>query len=223
MTYPDDFVNKIICGDCIDVMKQIPDKAVDLVVTDPPYNVGKDYGVYKDNLSPEEYLFFLDCVVSEIKRISKKSCWFIPKKWQLELWNMLGPDFQQIIMPYNPEGAFRSGFVNQFNYLLTDVRPWNEGSHKVKNVWYDCQMMGLGYFFKEDNLGHPGYTSLDISRRIMGYLSGKPDSLILDPFSGTGSIVVAAKEYGRRFIGIEINPDYCKIAEQRLSQEELFV
>ncbi len=44
MKYPDDFINKIICGDCLEVMKQMPDKCVDLVLTDPPYNVGKQFG-----------------------------------------------------------------------------------------------------------------------------------------------------------------------------------
>ena len=40
MTYPDDFINKVLCGDCLEVMKQLPDKCVDLVLTDPPYNTG---------------------------------------------------------------------------------------------------------------------------------------------------------------------------------------
>ena len=49
-----------------------------------------------------------------------------------------------------------------------------------------------------------------------------PNDLILDPFLGSGTTAVAAKQVGRRYIGIEISPEYCKIAEQRLAQEELF-
>ena len=51
--------------------------------------------------------------------------------------------------------------------------------------------------------------------------AGTPD-LILDPFLGSGTTAVAAKQLGRKFIGIEINMDYCRIAEDRLRQEELF-
>ena len=40
MKYPEDYINKIICGDCLEIMKQMPDKCVDLVVTDPPYGIG---------------------------------------------------------------------------------------------------------------------------------------------------------------------------------------
>ena len=49
-----------------------------------------------------------------------------------------------------------------------------------------------------------------------------PNDIILDPFSGSGTVAKAAKQFGRRFIGIEINPEYCKIAEKRLEQEYLF-
>ena len=53
--YPDDYINKVICGDCLEIMKGIPDGSVDLVITDPPWNVRKDYGIYQDKLYPKEY------------------------------------------------------------------------------------------------------------------------------------------------------------------------
>ncbi len=49
----------------------------------------------------------------------------------------------------------------------------------------------------------------------------EPNDIILDPFLGSGTTAVAAKQLRRKFIGIEINPEYCKIAEQRLAQEIL--
>ena len=55
MKWPDDFINKIICGDCLEIMKQMPDKCVDLCLTDIPFNVNWKYGVYNDNLSDDDY------------------------------------------------------------------------------------------------------------------------------------------------------------------------
>ena len=48
-----------------------------------------------------------------------------------------------------------------------------------------------------------------------------PGDVVLDPFSGSGTTAKAAKELGRRFLGLEINPEYCRIAEQRIAQEVL--
>ena len=70
MNYPDDYVNKIICGDCFEIMKKMPDKCVDLILTDPPYNVKINYGAYKDNLSSKSYLEIVNQTVKEFKRIS---------------------------------------------------------------------------------------------------------------------------------------------------------
>jgi len=56
-------------GDCREILKTIPDKSIDFVVTSPPYNIGKDYEVYKDNISHEEYLEFMNTVIKELYRI----------------------------------------------------------------------------------------------------------------------------------------------------------
>ncbi|GAH74342.1 unnamed protein product [marine sediment metagenome] len=64
-------LNRIICGDCIKVMKNMPDKSIDLVVTSPPYNCGVDYGDYKDNLLWAKYLNWCEKWLLEIKKILK--------------------------------------------------------------------------------------------------------------------------------------------------------
>jgi DNA modification methylase len=99
---------------------------------------------------------------------------------------------------------------------LTDSKPIKY----CKNIWPGCQMPALGWFFQEDNCGHPGYTSVDICRRVISNFSSPYDT-VLDCFNGTGSSCVAAKQLGRKFIGIEISQKYCDIAIQRLQQEIL--
>lgn len=218
MKYPDDFINKVICGDCLELMKQIPDKSIDLVFVDPPYNVGKDYGpTHNDNMGDDEYKSWIKNVIKEVKRISVNSCWYIPAKYHLFYWSELGDTFKQIILSYSPEGAIRWGYVNQYSTLLCDRKPMEY----CKNVWHNRQMPGLGFFFRENNYGHPGYTSMDITRQVLKYFTKEQD-LVLDCFNGTGTTSFCCKNSNRRFIGIEISPEYCRIAEDRLRQEVLF-
>jgi site-specific DNA-methyltransferase (adenine-specific) len=68
MKYPDDFVNKIICGDCLDVMRDIPDKSIDLILTDPPYGI---------TACQWDKVVNLDKMWTELKRIGKENCVFV--------------------------------------------------------------------------------------------------------------------------------------------------
>lgn len=204
-------------GDCLEILPTLEAGSVDFARTDPPYNVGKDYGTASDSLSDEEYIFRVVSWVSELKRLSgNKMCVFTPMKYTLKYWNILGEDYKQIVLSYSPEGAFRYGFVNQYSSLFTNVKPVK----KTKNVWHNCQMTGLGYFFKEDNFQHPGYTSLDINLRVIGSFTYS-GQVIIDPFSGTGTTGVACVQTGRKFIGIEIDENYFLIAKKRIEQAQL--
>jgi len=200
-------------GDCLEVLPTLEARSVDLSWTDPPYNVGKDYHTAKDDYEDGDYLRWCDYWIRELQRITGNAlCVFVPTKYKPQFWNLLGYDYREIILSYSPEGAFRWGFVNQFSSLLTNIKP----VQKTKNVWHNTQMPGLGYFFKEDNYGHPGYTSLDITMRVVSAFSVSGQT-ILDPFMGSGTTGVACVQTGRRFIGIEIDPTYFEIAVKRIS------
>lgn len=67
---------------------------------------------------------------------------------------------------------------------------------------------------------HKNHSNFFLKKIIVSYSENESD-LILDPFLGSGTTAVAAKQLKRNFIGIEISPDYCKIAEQRLRQDIL--
>ena len=210
-------LNQIIQGDCLEVMRDFPDNSVDFIWTDPPYNVGKKYDNYNDNLSDVDYLKWIKKVIIELKRVSgNKIALFTPTKYFLEIWNMLGKDYRQIILSYSLEGAIRFGFVNQFSSFLVNKKPVGY----VKNVWHNLQMTSLGWFFREKSYGHPAYTSEDITGKVIMSFTNEND-LILDPFNGTGTTTKMAKQLKRRYIGIEISPKYCEIARQRLRQEVL--
>ena len=204
----------IYMGDCRDVLPQLDVNG--FVWTDPPYNVGKDYGVLKDDLTNTEYLAFLKKWVTTAKDKSRKMAVYTPQKWMLDYWKELGDDYRQIVLSYGPEGAIRYGFVNQFSSILTNAKPIGY----IKNVWHNCQMPGLGWFFREDSFGHPGYTSEDITMRVlMGFAAA--DEIIIDPFMGSGTTIRCAKTLNRKVMGIELNREYCDIAISRLSQQAM--
>lgn len=208
--------DNIYLGDCLEILKQMPDKSVDLIWMDPPYNVGKNYGTWNDSLPDREYLKYCRRWIKEIKRVSGNKCAVMaPTKYKLQWWLFLGKDYREIQLTYSPEGAFRFGFINQFSTILTNVKP----IIYTKNVWHNCQMPGLGYFFRENNWNHPGYTSEDITMRVINSFSS-PGDLILDPFLGSGTTVVACIKTGRRYIGMEIDPTYFEIAKKRIDLEK---
>jgi site-specific DNA-methyltransferase (adenine-specific) len=204
----------VVQGDCLELMKSLPDGCVDVVFFDPPYNVGKDYGsTCDDNLPDSVYLELSEKWVVEAKRTSRAVGIYTPHKYLLHYWTQIGAAARQIILSYSPEGAIRYGLVNQFSCILTNARP----VRYEKNVWHNCQMPGLGWFFREKTYDHPGYTSAEITSRFIASFTNERET-VLDMFSGTGTTASEAKKLGRHFLGFEISPEYCDIARDRLAR-----
>jgi len=216
LNWPSDFINKIICGDCLEVMKEMPDKCVDLILTDPPYNVQKDYGEYKDNLKKKEYLLLIEKITKELQRISgNKMVIVLGSKSDIlrGWWNNI-PDAKLIIVKM---GATSNNKIKnlglQYHAVLTTIK-----SNKwMPDLWEDIRWPGEGYFFNEPRYGHPAMTPLKLAKRCI-ILFSHEKSIIFDPFMGSGTVARASKDLKSNFIGIEINPGYCKIAEERLAQ-----
>jgi site-specific DNA-methyltransferase (adenine-specific) len=87
----------------------------------------------------------------------------------------------------------------------------------VSDLWDGIRLKGEGYFFREETYGHPGYTPKPIMHRCVTLLSPEGGT-VLDPFCGTGTTLRAAKDLGRKAIGIEIEERYCEIAAKRMAQ-----
>jgi hypothetical protein len=198
-------------GDCREILPTL--EPVDLVLTDPPYNCGKDYGTYKDNLSAEEYYEFMKTVVNLSRAAAANQFWVSPR-YQLPLWSRLIPDYHLIVIRRGATGPFRGGWSDQFEIALSVGKP----SRCVPDLWDSIRLKGEGYFFRETTYGHPGYTPYPIMAKACDLLSKES---ILDPFCGTATSLLAAKQLGRKAIGIEIEEKYCEIAVKRLAQEVL--
>ena len=236
--------NQIICGDCIEVMKRMPDNSIDLVVTSPPYNCGIDYDIYKDNLEYQDYLIFTKKWLSEIFRLLKDTgrialnipyeinlherggrIFLVSDYWQL----MKGIGFkwaglidlvetQPQRVKYTAWGSYLSASAPYiYNpkecVIIAYKNSWGRGkgeSSLTKEEFIEY-VSGMWNYRAETKTLTKASFSLDIPLKAIKILSFVND-IILDPFVGSGTTIKACNQLNRRYIGIDISPNYCKIA-----------
>ena len=215
MDYPDDYINKIICGDCLEVMKGIPDGAVDLVLTDPPYGIdiaSVGYVGRSNSAKCREY---------------ERSDWDKSPMSQEQFNEICRVGVNQIVFGGNyfnvpPSRCWLVWDKDNTGNFADCELAWSSMNTSVRRYRYRWNgMLQEKMGNKKEVRVHPTQKPLPV---MQWAISQAPDDcdIILDPFCGSGTTCVAAKQLGRKYIGIEINPDYCKIAEDRLRQEELF-
>ena len=208
-------MNKIICGNCLDILPTIETNSVELVFTDPPYNRKKPYDNYHDNLPEAEYQKFIKTFLGECKRISNnRLAIFIGSKLIKQYWDLI-PDAKLIIVRKGAIGTPFKDYYYQYFALLVNVLP----RFQIYDLWTDIRMPGEGYYYREERYPNPGQTALGLVERVIDYYSNEGD-VIFDPFMGCGTTAVAAKKLNRRYIGCEISPKYCAIAENRLMETD---
>ena len=221
MKYPDDFINKIICGDCLEIVKQIPDKSIDLVLTDPPY------GLEYEEQEWDKIVFskLIKKIIREYLRILKDKCFafiYVPKKRLYELKFLIKEDFE-IFIEYRDWGQLRNNYLI-FNcwvpiLAIKKGKPKDRGK-RPKNIIFSSSAntsKNEGDFRRYE---HVTPKNLEVMKYLIKNFSDEND-LILDPFLGSGTTAVASQQLHRNYIGIEISPKYCEIAKQRLRQKVL--
>lgn len=209
----------LFLGDCLEVLRSMPTCfQVDAVITDPPYNVGKDYGTHDDAMQDTDYAAWAAVRVAAARAIAENQFWVAPR-YKMALWLSLLPEAHLVVIRRAAAGPFRQGWSDQFETALAIGKP----SRCIPDLWSDIRLKGEGYFFREDDYGHPGYTPLPIMERAVDLFSA---SSVCDPFMGTGTAGEAAVRAGRQFMGIEIHEPYFDIACKRLEdaqrQERMF-
>jgi len=213
LNYPEDFINKIICGDCLELIKLIPDNCIDVVITDPPYGLNKN-GVRNDaDLS----LFYN--VMPECDRVLKDNSFFITffsTKFFPQLFKNNPFDYFWQIVLYCPEGRVKSP-IGYTKYMSCFI--FKKGKPKILRWSKDIFVDTPGKMVEPDEgyIDHPTPKPKHFIKEILKMFTNE-DDLILDPFIGSGSTAIACAQLNRRFIGFEIEEKYCRLAVNRANK-----
>ena len=200
---------KLILGDCLEIMKSIPDKSIDAVITDPPYGVGIEYGIYQD--TKENLLKMIDPFLIEAKRIAKIIAVFTGVM-NTEYWR--GSDWRTCWARPAGTGMGKWGFTCWTPIAMYGNDPYlTNGLGGRPDLYVD-------YSGKREKFDHPVVKPLGIMQWIINRTTINKGASILDPFMGSGTTGVACVQTGRNFIGIEIDPKYFAIAEKRIKDAQ---
>lgn len=231
----EDMINNVILGDCYEIIKDIPDKSIDCIYVDVPYLMPNTHGdsggfmggrindFYNNQVSEFKEGFDLS-ILDEFVRISKNInifiwCnkflikdllnYFIDKigvqKYEILTWNK-----------ENPIPMTNNVWLSDIEYCLyfNKNTKLNDG-YDLKSKWYvsPINQKDKGKF------NHPTIKPLELVERHIKHATQEND-IILDCFCGSGTTCVACKNTNRRYIGIELNPKWHKVAVDRLNNKE---
>jgi DNA modification methylase len=240
-------VNRIIQGDCLEIMSTFPDCFVDLIVTSPPYNAGKEY---ENILTEKEYCDFINPIVAEMSRVLKTDGRFaINVVFNI---NRVEQEGKSVLFPFlSWIDAIRENKLNLKENIIWDQQ--NSGCETAWGSWKSASAPHIRHMTENILIGYKnqwnkikkGLSDLTTSE-FMKYTLDKwrfscetnrfhpapfPEELakrcvkllsfmgdvVLDPFCGAGTTCVVAKKFGRRYIGIDLNRKYCDRAIKRVT------
>ena len=226
---------QIYCGDCREKLKNIKSKSIDVIVTDPPYNlspystgnmkfswrseVNNDVAEWDKNFNPEDIKDEFIRVLKETGTIFAFCSYNLIGKWH-EIFDPLFDTFQFFVWhKTNPVPKFRkAGFLNSCELIVcmwNKGHKWNFGKQNEMHNFFESPICMGPERVKAPK--HPTQKPISLLKHLINISSDEND-IILDPFMGVGSTGVAALQTKRKFIGIELDNNYFNAAEKRLIQ-----
>ena len=206
--------NRIFLGDCIEVLKTVPTNHVDFVLTDPPYLVG-----YKDrtgrSIKNDIESDWLKPAFREVFRVLKPDSLCVSfygwtktdlffDAWKAAGFRIVGHitfpkrySSSMRLMRYSHENAYllAKGSPQAPAYPIGDVIDWTYSGNKL----------------------HPTQKPLSVLTPLIETFCPR-GGIVLDPFAGSGSTLIAARSLGRRYLGVELDPQYHDLASKRIAQ-----
>lgn len=225
----------IKCGDCIELMKEIPDESIDLIVTDPPYKItsrgngGNSGGMFQKKIVNKGQVFNNNDIsikdyLGEFYRMLKPqtNCYIMTNNKNITefLIAVKDSDFHFIknLVWVKDNKIMGQSYMSQFEYIIF----LRKGPHKKINNCGDSDVLTFpNKKLKDEN----GKTIHDTEKpvglmKVLIDNSSQPDDLVLDPFMGIGSTGVACINTNRNFIGYELDTHYFTIAKERLGIDD---
>ena len=232
------WLNKIHCGDCVELINKIPANSIGLIVTSPPYNLRnstggglkngsggkwenarllKGYDDHEDSMPHDEYVQWQrNCLTAMMRILSEDGAIFYNHKWRVQggLWQdrsdiLEGFPVRQIII------WKRDGGIN-FNpgYFLPTYEVIYMIAKKGFKLAPKANARGdVWHIPQENNNPHPAPFPVELAQRCIESTTAE---IILDPFMGSGTTAIAAEGCSRQWIGIDKSKDYCKLAGERI-------
>jgi DNA modification methylase len=245
--YYDDGVCTIYHARCEDVLATMPDLAIDLVVTSPPYNMGlvpggngrgmyrpgasnkagrfrDGYGTHADAMLQEDYDVWQRGVLAECWRVARLGVFYNhrPRVEHGKLRTPLSWDFGPAVLRQVIVWDRGTGIDVNLRSFCTR-QEWVLLFAKDEFILVDHSVSGRGDVWpigpERGEIEHPAPFPVGLPLRCIGAVADV--TTVLDPFMGSGTTLRAAKDLGRKAVGVEIEERYCEIAAKRLGQEVL--
>ena len=231
---------RIITGDAVLEMQNLESASVDLVIADPPYNLGKDYGNNHDIKGFDEYLSFSHAWLREAHRLLKPNGTlyvFMGFRFISYLYNILDRELRMffnswIVWHYTQGIGKTKGFSPRHDDILmftkSQTMKFNLDTVRVPQKYYrdrnnmrganpgDVWEFSHVHYCNRNRQNHPTQKPEGLIERMV-LASSDEDDLILDPFVGSGTTLRVCQQIDRKAIGIEINTDYVAMTRDRLS------
>lgn len=234
---------KVVCKDALEELTKLPDKSIRLIVTDPPYNLNKDYGNNRDKLEFEEYLDFSRKWLTQAKRVLTDDGTiyiFMGMRYISYVYSILeqelGMTFNSWITWFYTQGIGKTkGFSprhddilmftkhpKKFVFHLDDIRVPQKFYRSVNNmrganpgnVWEVSHM----HYCNKNRKKHPTQKPEALFERMI-LASSDPGDTVLDPFVGSGTALRVCQQTNRNGIGFDINPEYIEMTKERLAEK----
>lgn len=232
---------KIVCGDAIKLMCELESGSVDLVIADPPYNLGKDYGNSSDRQGFEEYLSFTRSWLEEVNRVvsPKGTIYvFMGVRFISYLYDIMDRELRLnfvnwIVWHYTQGLGKTRGFSPRHDDVLmfskSDRYTFNLDDVRVPQKYYrernnmrganpgDVWEFSHVHYSNPNRQPHPTQKPEGIIERMV-LASTDPGGLVLDPFAGSGTTLRVCQQLGRKCIGFELNEQYVEQVQRRLAE-----
>jgi DNA modification methylase len=243
----ENFINKIIPGDCIEILNKVPDPFADLIFADPPFNIGYKYDKYHDKVKSKNYIAWTRDWMTACCKVLKPTGSFyiaIGDSYAANV-KLIADDLgltmrNWIIWHYTFGQQTKTQFAKAHTHILYFVKDkdnytFNDNMVRVPSdrqlIYNDKRSNPKGKMpddvwntfsrvcgtFKERQGWHPCQMPEILLARIIAASSNLHDC-VLDPFIGSGTTAAAAKLYGRTYVGIDMSESYCENTEKRLAE-----